>query len=232
MYWSGIKPFLSCPPCGIPPWFPALFFGYFFDISLCPLDKRVRSVNNMLITGDGAGGRMKQHVVSALVENRAGTLSRVSGLFSRRGFNIDSLTVGETEDPSVSRMTIAVSGDDAVLEQIIKQLGKLVDVIAVRELEPSSCLRREIMLVKIGADEKTRPAVLEIAGIFRSRIVDVSPKTITVEATGDIEKLNGLLLLLRPYGILELARTGLVALERGPNVLTVASVLSLSLSIS
>jgi acetolactate synthase-1/3 small subunit len=158
---------------------------------------------------------MKQHVVSALVENRAGTLSRVSGLFSRRGFNIDSLTVGETEDHSISRMTIAVTGDDAILEQIIKQLGKLVDVIAVRELDPGSCLRREIMLVKISADEKTRPAVIEVAGIFRSRIVDVSHATITIEATGDIEKLNGLLLLLRPYGIMELARTGLVALERG-----------------
>jgi len=164
---------------------------------------------------------MKQTVVSVLVENRAGTLSRVSGLFSRRGFNIDSLTVGETEDKSISRMTIAVSGDDAVLEQIIKQLEKLVDVIAVRQLEPESCVRREIMLVKVGADEKTRPAVIEIAGIFRSRIVDVSPATITIEATGDIEKLNGLLLLLRPYGVLELARTGLVALERGSQILSV-----------
>jgi acetolactate synthase-1/3 small subunit len=164
---------------------------------------------------------VKQHVVSVLVENRAGTLSRVSGLFSRRGFNIDSLTVGETEDPSISRMTIAVTGADSVLEQIIKQLGKLVDVIAVRELESASCLRREILLVKIQADEKTRPAVLEIAGIFRSRVVDVSPTTITVEATGDREKLNGLLLLLRPYGVLELARTGLVALERGRRVLEV-----------
>ncbi|MDR0487328.1 MAG: acetolactate synthase small subunit [Treponema sp.] len=164
---------------------------------------------------------MKQHIVSALVENRAGTLSRVSGLFSRRGFNIDSLTVGETEDSSVSRMTIAVNGEERVLEQIIKQLGKLVDVIAVRELEPSSCLRREIMLVKIGAGEKMRPAVLEIAGIFRARVVDVSQSTITVEATGDLDKLNGLLLLLRPYGILELARTGLVALERGSLVLSI-----------
>ncbi|MDR2758408.1 MAG: acetolactate synthase small subunit [Spirochaetaceae bacterium] len=173
---------------------------------------------------------MKQHVVSALVENRAGTLSRVSGLFSRRGFNIDSLTVGETEDRSISRMTIAVTGDDAVLEQIIKQLGKLVDVIAVRELDPFSCIRREIMLVKIGADEKNRPAVIEIAGIFRSRVIDVSPSTITIEATGDIEKLDGLLLLLRPYGVLELARTGLVALERGPKVLSVSTLPLLTLS--
>ena len=164
---------------------------------------------------------MEQHVVSVLVENRAGTLSRVSGLFSRRGFNIDSLTVGETEDTSISRMTIAVRGDDAILEQIIKQLGKLVDVIAVRQLAPDSCLRRELMLAKVEASEKNRPAVIEIAGIFRSRIVDVSPKTITIEATGDTEKLNGLLLLLRPYGILELARTGFVALERGSLVLSV-----------
>ena len=163
---------------------------------------------------------MGQHIVSALVENRAGTLSRVSGLFSRRGFNIDSLTVGETEDTLISRMTIAVSGGEGVLEQIVKQLGKLVDVIAVRELD-SSCLRREIMLVKISADEKSRPAVLEIAGIFRARVVDVSPATITIEATGAMEKLNGLLLLLRPYGILEMARTGLVALERGTQALSI-----------
>ena len=168
---------------------------------------------------------MGLHVVSALVENRAGTLSRVSGLFSRRGFNIDSLTVGETDNPSISRMTIAINNTgtksgERVLEQIIKQLGKLVDVIAVRELDNDLCLRREIMLIKISADEKTRPAVLEIAGIFRARVVDVSPETITVEATGSMEKLNGLALLLRPYGILELARTGMVALERGNKVLS------------
>jgi len=161
---------------------------------------------------------IKQHVVSVLVENRAGTLSRVSGLFSRRGYNIDSLTVGETDDPSVSRMTIAVTGEERILEQIIKQLDKLVDVIAVRALD-STCLRREIMLVKIGADEKNRPAVLEIAGIFRARVVDVSQSTITVETTGSVEKLNGMLLLLRSYGILELARTGIVALERGVRIM-------------
>lgn len=169
------------------------------------------------------GRTVKQHIVSALVENRAGTLSRVSGLFSRRGFNIDSLTVGETEDPLISRMTIAVTGEERVLEQIIKQLEKLVDVIAVRGLDSTTCLRREIMLVKIGADEKNRQAVLEIAGIFRARVVDVSQSTITIEATGNADKLNGLLLLLRPYGILELARTGLVALERGTNVLSVTA---------
>jgi acetolactate synthase-1/3 small subunit len=166
-------------------------------------------------------GLITQHIVSALVENRAGTLSRVSGLFSRRGFNIDSLTVGETDNSSISRMTIAVTGEERVLEQIVKQLEKLVDVIAVRELESSSCLRREIILVKVGVDEKNRPAILEIAGIFRARIVDVSQTSITVEATGNMEKINGLLLLLRPYGIIEIARTGLVALERGASVLSV-----------
>ncbi|MDR0707275.1 MAG: acetolactate synthase small subunit [Treponema sp.] len=162
----------------------------------------------------------KQHIVSALVENRAGTLSRVAGLFSRRGFNIDSLTVGETEDSAISRLTIAAQGDDAEIEQVVKQLGKLVDVIAVRELDKSACIRRGIMLVKVGADEKIRPNVIQVADIFRARIIDVSPATITIEATGDVEKLEGLLLLLRPYGILELARTGLTALERGSRTLT------------
>jgi len=119
-------------------------------------------------------------------------------------------------------MTIAVSGDEQVLDQIVKQLGKLVDVIQVRELDPESCIRRELMLVKVKADETTRPAVIEIATIFRSRIIDVSPTTITIEATGDSDKLEGLLLLLRPYGILELARTGLVALERGSLVLSIS----------
>jgi acetolactate synthase-1/3 small subunit len=162
---------------------------------------------------------MKTHVIAVLVENRAGTLSRVSGLFSRRAFNIDSLTVGETENPAVSRMTIAVSGEDAVLEQIVKQLEKLVDVIAIRQLEGGACIKREILLVKVNADVGSRAQVIELAGIFRGRVIDVSPQTVTVEATGSTDKLEGLLQLLRPYGILELARTGLVALERGAAVL-------------
>lgn len=165
---------------------------------------------------------MKRHVVAALVENRSGTLSRVSGLFSRRGYNIDGLTVGVTDDPAVSRMTIAVSGDDSVLDQIVKQLAKLVDVISVRDLDPTTCVRRELMLAKVSADETSRPAVVEIATIFRARIIDVSPSTITIEATGDSDKLEGLLLLLRPYGVLEIARTGLVALDRGPLVLSLS----------
>jgi acetolactate synthase-1/3 small subunit len=163
---------------------------------------------------------MKTHILSVLVENRAGTLSRVAGLFSRRGFNIDSLTVGETQDNDVSRMTIAVSGDDAVLEQIVKQLGKLVDVISIRKLDNEDCIKREILLVKVKSDEKNRSAIVEVAAIFRSRVIDISATTITVEATGSSDKLDGLLSLLRPYGVLELARTGLVALERGPKVLS------------
>jgi acetolactate synthase-1/3 small subunit len=183
---------------------------------------------------------MKSHVLAVLVENRAGTLSRVSGLFSRRGFNIDSLTVGETQDSSISRMTIAVHGDDtvrgndtvhgddavrgdnAVLEQIVKQLSKLVDVIAVRELADESCLRREILLVKIAAGERKRQEIIQIADIFRGRVVDVSSSTITIEATGSRDKLEGLLLLLKPYGIMELARTGIVALERGSRALALS----------
>jgi acetolactate synthase-1/3 small subunit len=163
---------------------------------------------------------MKTHILAVLVENRAGTLSRVSGLFSRRGFNIDSLTVGETENPAVSRMTIVVTGEDAVLEQIVKQLGKLVDVIAIKELDGGSSIRREILLVKVKADGKSRPALVEIAAIFRSRVIDISSETITIEATGAMEKLNGLLQLVRPYGIIEMARTGSVALERGSNFLS------------
>lgn len=166
---------------------------------------------------------MKRHVVSALVENRPGALSRISGLFSRRGFNIDGLTVGATEDPSISRMTIAITEDDVVLEQIVKQLSKLVDVIVVRDLD-EACIRRDLMLVKVKIDEDSRSAVLEIASIFRARIIDVSPTSITIEVTGNSEKLDGLLLLLRPYGILESARTGLVALDRGPLVLSTISI--------
>lgn len=158
-------------------------------------------------------------ILSVLVENRAGTLSRVSGLFSRRGYNIDSLTVGETENPAVSRMTIAVSGDESVLEQIVKQLSKLVDVIAIRELDSAKSISREIMLVKVRANEQTRSAIVEVAAIFRSRVIDISPITITIEATGSSEKLDGLLQLLEPYGIIEMARTGSVALERGGRIL-------------
>jgi acetolactate synthase-1/3 small subunit len=204
------------------PRFPAVFDRFNGQI------RRKAAVKNAVSLGDGncpppgffAETLMKTQVLSVLVENRAGTLSRVAGLFSRRGFNIDSLTVGETEDADISRMTIAVHGDDAVLEQIVKQLGKLVDVISIRKLNNEDCIKREILLVKVKSDEKNRSAIVEVAAIFRSRVIDISTSTITIEATGSFDKLNGMLCLLRPYGILELARTGLVALERGPKVLS------------
>jgi acetolactate synthase I/III small subunit len=158
---------------------------------------------------------MDRYVLSALVQNHAGVLSRVSGLFSRRGYNIDSLTVGETQEPGVSRMTIVVRGDEATIEQIQKQLEKLVEVGAVRRLESSKAVYRELALIKISASHQNRSDILQIANVFRARVVDVSNETLTVEVTGDQEKVDGLIELLQPYGIRELARTGIAALERG-----------------
>jgi acetolactate synthase-1/3 small subunit len=158
---------------------------------------------------------MDRYVLSALVQNHAGVLSRISGLFSRRGYNIDSLTVGETQEPGVSRMTIVVRGDEATIEQIQKQLEKLVEVAAVRLLDPSKAVYRELALIKVAASQDSRPAIVQIASIFRARIVDVSHDTLTIEVTGDQEKVDGLIELLAPYGICELARTGIAALELG-----------------
>ncbi|MEI6874962.1 MAG: acetolactate synthase small subunit [Spirochaetota bacterium] len=163
---------------------------------------------------------MERFVLSALVQNHAGVLSRVSGLFSRRGFNIDSLTVGETSDSGRSRMTIVARGDDAQLEQITKQLAKLVEVLAVRLLKPDRAIFRELALVKVSATSENRAGVNQIADVFRARIVDVATDSLTVEVTGDQGKVDGLVELLEPYGILELARTGIAALERGPLILS------------
>ncbi len=158
---------------------------------------------------------MDRYVLSALVQNHAGVLSRVSGLFSRRGYNIDSLTVGETQEPGVSRMTIVVRGDESTIEQIQKQLEKLVEVGAVRRLDPAKAVYRELALIKVSASHENRSDILQIANVFRARIVDVSAEVLTVEVTGDQEKVDGLIELLAPYGIRELARTGIAALERG-----------------
>jgi acetolactate synthase I/III small subunit len=163
---------------------------------------------------------MDRYVLSALVQNHAGVLSRVSGLFSRRGYNIDSLTVGETQDPGVSRMTIVVRGDEATIEQIQKQLEKLVEVGAVRLLDSSKAVYRELAMVKVAANDESRPDIIQIAGIFRARIIDVSAETLTVEVTGDQSKIDGLIELLAPFGIREMARTGIAALERGNNLLS------------
>lgn len=156
-----------------------------------------------------------KHILSVLVENKAGVLARVSGLFSRRGFNIDSLAVGPTEDPAVSRMTIVVDADDLRLEQITKQLHKLVNVLKISDLDPKDAVTRELVLIKVNAPPEKRAEVVETANIFRANIIDVSKGTLTIEITGTADKIQALEDLLRPYGIKELVRTGKVALARG-----------------
>lgn len=156
-----------------------------------------------------------EHIISVLVENRFGVLAHIAGLFSGRGFNIDSLAVGETHDPSISRMTIIVRGDDNVVEQILKQLNRLVDVINVQDLTEQSYVDRELMLVKVETGAANRGEVIEIADIFRTKIVDVQQGSVTIEAAGSADKLKALLDLLHPYGIKELVRTGRIGLARG-----------------
>jgi len=155
-----------------------------------------------------------EHIVSILVENRFGVLSRVSGLFSGRGFNIESISVGETMDPAVSLMTIVTQGDDRIIEQIIKQLNKLIDVIKVIDLTEAEFVERETALIKINARAEDRAEALRITDIFRARIVDSSPTTYTIELTGDSNKLQAIINLLRPLGIKELVRTGRIAISR------------------
>jgi acetolactate synthase I/III small subunit len=156
-----------------------------------------------------------RHTVSVLVENEFGVLSRVSGLFSGRGFNIESLTVAETLDPSVSRMTIVTSGNDQIVEQILKQLNKLVSVIKVVDLTGADTVDRELALIKVNADPETKAEVLRLVDIFRAKIVDVAPRCYTIEMTGDEEKIKALIQLLKPIGIREIVRTGRVAIARG-----------------
>ena len=158
---------------------------------------------------------MNRHVLSILVENQAGVLSRVSGLFSRRGYNIDSLSVGETEDPAISRMTIVVRGDDQILEQIKKQLNKLIDVIKVVELASEQSVLRELALIKVKTDLSTRASIIEVVGIFRANIVDVANDSLTVEMTGDEAKIEAFINLMNSYHIVEVVRTGLTAIQRG-----------------
>ena len=162
-----------------------------------------------------------RHTISVLVENEFGVLARVAGLFSGRGFNIESLSVAETLDASVSRITLVTRGDDQVLEQIEKQLNKLLPVIKVTDFVATEHVERELVLLKVSADEKTRGEVMNIVDIFRARIVDVSRKSYIIEATGTEDKVNALIELLRPIGIKEIVRTGKVAMFRGPRVLTV-----------
>jgi len=159
-----------------------------------------------------------KHVISVLVENRFGVLARISGLFSARGFNIDSLAVGETEDPTISRMTIVVEGDERILEQITKQLHKLVDVIKVQDLTKEECIDRELVLIKLKVTTKNRSEVVQIVDTFKAKIVDVNPETLTVEVTGDQSKIDAVMELLSPFGIREVVRTGRIALARKKEV--------------
>jgi len=155
-----------------------------------------------------------RHTISILVENKFGVLTRVAGLFSGRGYNIDTLNVGPTHDPSTSRMTIVTRGDNATLEQIVKQLNKLVDVLKVQDFRDDEYIDRELVLIKVSVDEKSRSEVMQIADIFRAKIVDVQPRSLTIEITGGENKVEKFLDLMSPFGVIELTRTGMVALPR------------------
>ncbi|MDL2233535.1 acetolactate synthase small subunit [Ruminococcaceae bacterium OttesenSCG-928-L11] len=154
-------------------------------------------------------------ILSVLVENRAGVLARTAGLFARRGFNIASLAVGETHDPSVSRMTIVVEGDAPLIEQVSKQLNKQIDVIKVKTLDSELSTRRELALIKVNANPKARGEIFDIASIMKASIVDMSPATVTIETCDRPERVDLLLSMVEPYGVAELARTGMIALEKG-----------------
>lgn len=163
----------------------------------------------------------ERYTLSVLVENQPGVLSRVVGLFSRRGFNIHSLSVGTTQDPTVSRITIEVNGDAQTVEQVSKQLSKIIGVIKIKTLRDSDLVKRGLMLVKVKVTSKTRSELIEITSVFRANIVDISANTLTVEITGHDRKLGAFLDLVEPYGIEEISRTGMTALERGTNTLKV-----------
>jgi acetolactate synthase I/III small subunit len=163
---------------------------------------------------------MTRHTLSVLVENKPGVLVRIAGLFARRGFNIDSLAVGPTEHEEISRMTIVVNCEEHPLEQVTKQLNKLINVLKIVELEPSAAVQRELILIKIRADADTRSKVLEIVELFRAKVVDVALDAVTVEATGSHDKLDALVRVLEPFGIKELVQSGMVAVGRGGRSIT------------
>ena len=160
------------------------------------------------------------HTLSVLVEDKPGVLARIAGLFSRRGFNIESLAVGPTEHPSVSRMTIVVNVDETQLEQVTKQLNKLVEVLKIVELEPKEAVERELLLVKVRADVETRSQVLDAVQLFRAKVVDVAPDAVTIMVTGNPDKLRDFLAVLEPFGVRELVQSGMVAIGRGSRSIT------------
>lgn len=158
---------------------------------------------------------MNRLVLSLLVENNPGVLSRVAGLFSRRGYSIDSLSVGKTNEPNISRMTVVANGDTLILNQIEKQLSKLVEVIEIFPLQPQESVYRELVLIKVEATEQTRASIVSIVDIFRARIIDVAPTSLVIEATGDQSKIDGLLAMLNGFNVVEIVRTGLSGIKRG-----------------
>ena len=157
---------------------------------------------------------LHKHTISVLLENKFGALNRVAGMFAAKGYNLESITVGPTEDPSISRMTLVVRGDDSIIEQIIKQLNKLIDTLKVVDLTYESFMERELALIKIGTTKENRPEIMQIVEIFQAKIIDISHKTVTVEATGSGQKVDAIVKMLKPFHIKELARTGRVALKR------------------
>jgi len=158
---------------------------------------------------------MQKKVFQLLADNTSGVLSRISGLFSRRGYNIESITAGVTSDPRYSRITIVASGDDEILEQIEKQVGKLIDVRSIKELEPGESVYRELVLIKVKTEAEKRQSLISLADVFRAKIIDVAPDSVIIELTGDLEKVNAFIALLADFEILELARTGIAGLGRG-----------------
>ena len=155
-----------------------------------------------------------RHTISILVQNKSGVFTRIGSLFSARGFNLDGISVGPTEDPSVSRLTIVTHGNDKIIEQVNKQLNKLVDIIKVIDLTFEDHVERELALIKVSSNKETRSEIMQLVNIFRANIIDISQKTITIEATGGVDKVQALINLLRQFGIKEVARTGAVALKR------------------
>jgi acetolactate synthase I/III small subunit len=170
-------------------------------------------------TGSAAAPDIHMHLISCLVENHPGVLARVSGMFSSRGYNIESLAVGTTHDASISRITVACAGDDRIIEQIIKQLRKLIDVIRVVDMNEKSHIERELMLVKVACAGPARSEVMQICDIFRARIVDVNHECLVIEVSGTTQKNEALLELFAPFGVMEMTRTGRLALQRGPETL-------------
>jgi len=158
---------------------------------------------------------VKRHTISALVENRPGVLARIAGLFSRRGFNISSLSVGETHDPQLSRMTIVVEGDDLILEQVAKQLNKLIDVVKISDITKTQTVNRELAFIKVKVNAATRPEIMQIVSIFRGQIIDVGETSLIIEITGDEDKIAAIIDLMKGFGIIEIVRTGKVSLVRG-----------------